>query len=129
MAGDPLNGGGFVVLNGMALDDDGALRELDTPYPGGNLFSLASGGAIYVRDPRRRLGEDQLNGGAFAAFTGADWAAMQPLLEENRRYFGIAIEELLTVDGARRPPEAVYRKIAPSGHKALLPEEAWVRKD
>jgi hypothetical protein len=27
------------------------------------------------------------------------------------------------------PAERVYRKITPSGHKALLPEEAWVRKE
>ncbi len=128
MAGDPLHGGGFVVLNGVAFDEDGELRELDTPYPGGNLFSLASGGAIYARDPRRRLTEDQLNGGAFSALTAADWDAIRPLLEENERLFGIPVAHLLTVDGERQAPERVYRKIAPSGHKALMPEEAWVRK-
>jgi glutamate synthase domain-containing protein 3 len=51
MAGDPHNGGGFVILNGIAVQDDGEIVELETPYPGGNLFSLASGGAIYIRDP------------------------------------------------------------------------------
>jgi len=45
MAGDPLNGGGFVVLNGVTFDEKGRLVEQETPYPGGNLFSLASGGA------------------------------------------------------------------------------------
>ncbi|HEY7215657.1 MAG TPA: glutamate synthase, partial [Thermoanaerobaculia bacterium] len=50
MAGDALEGGGFVVLNGVAFDEDGEIRDLPTPYPGGNLFSLASGGAIYARD-------------------------------------------------------------------------------
>ena len=45
MAGDPLQGGGFVILNGITFDDEGSITELDTPYPGGNLFSLASGGA------------------------------------------------------------------------------------
>ena len=54
MAGDPLNGGGFVILNGVAFDTYGNPMELPTPYPGGNLFSLASGGAIYVRDPSGR---------------------------------------------------------------------------
>ena len=34
------------------------------PYPGGNLLSLASGGAIYVRDPHRTLIDEQFNGGA-----------------------------------------------------------------
>ena len=129
MAGDPLNGGGFVVLNGVAFDEDGVLQDLDTPYPGGNLFSLASGGAIYARDPHRRLTEDQLNGGAFTALAAADWDAIRPLLEENERHFGIPIARLLAVDGQAAPPERVYRKIAPSGHKALMPEEAWVRKE
>jgi glutamate synthase domain-containing protein 3 len=129
MAGDPLAGGGFVVLNGVRFDGHGRLVELDTPYPGGNLFSLASGGAIYVRDPNGRLGDDQLNGGAFAAVADADWRLIVPHLEENQRLFGIAVETLLEVDGRRMPPERVYRKIAPSGHKALLPEEAWVRKE
>jgi glutamate synthase domain-containing protein 1/glutamate synthase domain-containing protein 3 len=128
MAGDPLNGGGFIVLNGVAFDEDGRLHDLPTAYPGGNLFSLASGGAIYVRDPHRRVGEEQLNGGAFAAVSAADWALIEECLEENERLFGISVERLLTVDGQHRPPEGVYRKIQPAGHEALQPEEAWVRK-
>src|SRR3972149_5813442 len=51
MAGDPFQGGGFVILNGMEFDEYGKIREQATPFPGSNLFSLASGGAIYVRDP------------------------------------------------------------------------------
>ncbi len=129
MAGDPLAGGGFVVLNGVSFDEDGALHDLPTPYPGGNLFSLASGGAIYARDPRRRLTDDQLNGGAFAALAPEDWNLIRPLLEENERLFGIPLARLLTVEGEQLPPQAVYRKIAPSGHKALAPEEAWVRPE
>jgi glutamate synthase domain-containing protein 3 len=129
MAGDPLGGGGFVIVNGVAFDQDGRLHDLPSPYPGGNLFSLASGGAIYVRDPGRLLTEDQLNGGAFGVVTAADWEVIRPLLEENERLFGIALDRLLAVDGVRQPPERVYRKIAPSGHKALAPEEAWVRKE
>jgi glutamate synthase domain-containing protein 1/glutamate synthase domain-containing protein 3 len=128
MAGDPLQGGGFVVLNGVAFDEDGEIRDLPAPYPGGNLFSLASGGAIYARDPRRLLTEDQLNGGAFTALAQADWELIRPMLEENDRLFGIPLRRLLTVDGEERPPEAVFRKIAPTGHKALQPEEAWVHK-
>ncbi|MDY7041508.1 MAG: glutamate synthase, partial [Chloroflexota bacterium] len=112
MAGDPLDGGGFVILNGIAFDDNGRMVELPTPYPGGNLFSLASGGAIYVRDPHRRLSEDQLNGGHFASLTSADWSLVQPYLEENERLFDISVEALLTVDGVLRAPEEVYRKIA-----------------
>jgi len=126
MAGDPLNGGGFVILNGITFDVRGRILELDSPYPGGNLFSLASGGAIFVRDPRRKLGADQLNGGEFTEFLPKHWDLIRPQLEENERLFGIAISALLEVDGIGQPPERVYRAILPSGHKALQPEEAWV---
>ncbi len=112
MAGDPLRGGGFVVLNGIEFDRSGRVRELPTPYPGGNLFSLASGGAIYVRDPRRRLVRDQLNGGEFARLEDGDWDLILPYLRTNERLFGISVErDLLVVDGRRLPPSEVYRKV------------------
>ena len=111
MAGDPLNGGGFAILNGMRFDDAGRLVELDTPYPGGNLFSLASGGAIYLRDPRGTVDEDQLNGGRFATLTDADWGLIEPYLRENESLFGIRIADLLRVDGRAEPPGRVYRKV------------------
>lgn len=112
MAGNPLFGGGFVVLNGMAFDPKGRPVDLQTPYPGGNLFSLASGGAIYIRDPRLLVGEDQLNGGRISRLSKADWDLILPHLRENERLFGIPVEDfLLKVDGARKPPEEVYRKI------------------
>jgi glutamate synthase domain-containing protein 1/glutamate synthase domain-containing protein 3 len=129
MAGDPLNGGGFVIVNGVRFDEDGTIRELDTPYPGGNLFSLASGGAIYMRDPRRQVGSDQLNGGEFAPLTVEDWTLIRPYLEKNELIFGIPLERLLTVDGTLQFPAQVYRKIRPAGHKSLMPEEAWVRRE
>ncbi|MDR7554382.1 MAG: glutamate synthase [Armatimonadota bacterium] len=113
MAGTPTAGGGFVVVNGVRFDAHGRLVELETPYPGGNLFSLASGGAIYIRDPHGRLDERQLNGGRFADLTDDDWATIRPYLEENARLFGITLEALLTVDGRRRPPRQVYRKVEP----------------
>jgi glutamate synthase domain-containing protein 3 len=128
MAGDPLHGGGFVVLNGIRFDEDGRIVELDTPYPGGNLFSLASGGAIYVRDPRELLTTDQLNGGEFAALAEEDWALIEPYLRENERLFDIPVDELLRVDGALRSPSEVYRKIRPGSVRALQAEEAWVTK-
>ncbi|MBI3159619.1 MAG: glutamate synthase [Chloroflexi bacterium] len=128
MAGDPLNGGGFVVLNGLAFDENNAVVSLDTPYPGGNLFSLASGGAIYVRDPHARVAADQLNGGRFAEMTEADWLLIEPYLEENARLFGISIDRLLTVDGQAHQPAEVYRKIRPSEVRALQAEEAWIHK-
>jgi glutamate synthase domain-containing protein 3 len=112
MAGDPHNGGGFVVLNGIAFDDHGRIQALESPYPGSNLFSLASGGAIFVRDPHRKLVQEQLNGGEFAEFDKADWELILPYLQANERHFGISIEDdLLTVDGIRREPEEVYRKV------------------
>ena len=112
MAGDPLNGGGFVIVNGIEFDRRGKLVPLATPYPGSNLFSLASGGAIYIRDPHKKVVEQQLNGGVFGPVTDADWRVMRPYLEENERLFGIAIEDLLTVNGKRLQPVDVYRKVS-----------------
>jgi len=119
MAGDPLKGGGFVVLNGIRVRDDGTIEEQETPYPGGNLFSLASGGAIYMRDPRRLVGADQLNGGMFDEVREEDWELIRPYLEENERLFGIKVRELLTVEGARRPAHTVYRKVKAVALKVL----------
>jgi len=128
MAGDPHNGGGFVILNGIAVQDDGEIVELETPYPGGNLFSLASGGAIYIRDPHGRVGEDQLNGGEFHAFEARDWDLIRPYLEENEWQFGVPVAVLLEVEGERRPPGEVYRVIRPVRVRALQAEEAWAGK-
>ena len=112
MAGNPLYGGGFVIVNGISFDGSGEPTELDEAYPGGNLFSLASGGAIYIRDPRKQVGEDQLNGGRISRLTDADWNLILPYLKENERLFGISLEGfLLKVDGVRKPPSEVYRKI------------------
>lgn len=127
MAGDPLEGGGFAILNGITLNDQGQILELDTPYPGGNLFSLASGGAIYIRDPHGRVSEEQLNGGEFARLEERDWAVIRPFLEENERLFGIPVARLLEVDGKPLPPAQVYRKIQPRAIAALQAEEAWVK--
>jgi hypothetical protein len=119
MAGDPLAGGGFVILNGIRLDDDGKVIPLAEPYPGSNLFSLASGGAIYIRDPNQKVVDQQLNGGRFAALTEPDWELIRPFLEENERLFGIRIDDLLTVDGRLCRPQDVYRKVTPVALKAL----------
>lgn len=113
MAGDPLDGGGFCILNGVAFDHEGRIVDFDTPYPGGNLFSLASGGAIYARDPYRRLEEEQLNGGRYTDLSGDDWNLILPYLVENERLFNIPVARLLTVDGHVRGPEDVYRKVEP----------------
>ncbi|MCP4022628.1 MAG: hypothetical protein GY729_12365 [Desulfobacteraceae bacterium] len=120
MAGDPLNGGGFVILNGITFDDDGQLIDLDMPYPGSNLFSLASGGAIYMRDPECKVVDEHLNGGEFAALTPEDWDLIRPYLEENERLFGITIEDdLLSIKGNKLPYTEVYRKVQAVGSSAL----------
>ena len=114
MAGDPLNGGGFVIVNGIAFDEAGKVMDLPMPYPGSNLFSLASGGAIYLRDPDSRIVEEHLNGGMFAEVAEADWNLILPYLTENERLFGISVEkDLLTVNGKKLPFQKVYRKVMP----------------
>ncbi len=112
MAGDPLNGGGFVILNALGFDGDGRAFDLPEPYPGGNLFSLASGGAIYVRDPKGKVGEDQLNGGRIVSLSEKDWETILPYLRENERLFGISVEDvLLRKDGGPVEPREIYKKI------------------
>ena len=112
MAGDPHHGGGFIILNGLAFDYDGNVISQEAPYPGSNLFSLASGGAIFVRDPHKMIVPEQLNGGMISPFTEEDWQLILPYLRENERLFGISINDhLLTVDGRRMKPGDVYRTI------------------
>ncbi len=123
MAGDPLHGGGFVVINGVApsmptrsesVDDAvDALTFLPTPYPGGNLFSRSSGGAVYVRDPGGVVKEGQLNGGRLTTLTAADWALLEPMLQENERLLGVRVKALLTHEGRALPPHRIYRKVEP----------------
>ena len=114
MAGDPLNGGGFVIMNGMEFDNDGNPVPQATPYPGSNLFSLASGGAVYVRDPLKMIDEEQLNGGEIVNLSEKDWGLILPILTENERLFGISIaRNLLRVNGEEKTPFEVYRKVRP----------------
>ncbi len=119
MAGDPHRGGGFVILNGIRYDDHGEIVEQETPYPGGNLFSLASGGAIYLRDPYRVMTDDQLNSGKFVQLTREDCELILPYLRENERLYGISIDRLLTIDERKRSIDEVYRKVIPIPLKAL----------
>jgi glutamate synthase domain-containing protein 1/glutamate synthase domain-containing protein 3 len=111
MAGDPLNGGGFVIMNGISFDSNGNIIAQESPYPGSNLFSLASGGAIFLRDPHKIVSAEQLNGGEFAALTEQDWELILPYLLENERLFGIKIDDMLTVDGTKKNYGEVYRKV------------------
>lgn len=115
MAGDPHRGGGFAILNGLRCEEaSGKFLPLELPYPGSNLLSLASGGAIYVRDPHRTLVDEQLNGGAYRPLSAADWRLILPYLQENARLFDIRIDrDLLMVDGVLASPQEVYRKVLP----------------
>ncbi len=133
MAGDPLNGGGFVIVNGLTMNEDGEIQFLDRPYPGSNLFSLASGGALYVRDPHRMIVEEQMNGGVLAELSNEDWNLIHPYLLENEKHFGIKINDLLTVDGVTRLPREVYRKVeaVPLSILTQMPEtddSVWAAK-
>jgi glutamate synthase domain-containing protein 3 len=102
-------GGGFVVINGVALDGDRVVTLPDR-YPGGNFFSLASGGAGYINDPDQTLSPDQLNGGRIVEFAEADWHVIEPYLAENEQLFGLRVRDLLN----GREPGQVYRKVIPS---------------
>lgn len=129
MAGDPLNGGGFVVLNGMGFDEAGHIVDQATPYPGSNLFSLASGGAIYLRDPHHKVVDEQLNGGEFVDLSLADWELILPYLRENEDLFGISIEnDLLTVNGEVKEYNKVYRKVQAVRLDVLAKESAAVEE-
>jgi hypothetical protein len=85
--------------------------DLETPYPGGNLFSLASGGAIYLRDPSRKVGVDQLNGGKLTTVENADWELILTYLKENQKLFGVKVEGLLKIGEHVAEPSRVYRKV------------------
>lgn len=127
MAGNPLKGGGFAIINGITFDESGMIVEQETPYPGSNLFSLASGGAIYIRDPNGKVSQSQLNAGEFVELTGADWELILPYLEENAKLFEIPVSRLLEHNGETLPFQRIYRKIRPVHNRALQEEEAWVK--
>ena len=117
---------GFTILNGIAFDGQGKIVEQETPYHGGNLFPLAAASAVYLRDPRQTVGEDQLNGGKIGTISGEDWEKMLPLLKENEKSFGIQVKDLLNVEGVIRRPECVYRKVVPIEVAALAKYESGI---
>jgi glutamate synthase domain-containing protein 3 len=109
-------GGGFLIINGITFDGGDHLVPLPDRYPGGNFFSLASGGAGYINDPDRTLSDDQLNGGAIVEFAQADWQVIEPYLCENEELFGLQVGDLLN----GRAPRDVYRKVIPAGSARKL---------
>ncbi|RJP83061.1 MAG: glutamate synthase [Desulfobacteraceae bacterium] len=129
MAGNPHKGGGFVILNAIRFDDEGNIIPLPEPYPGSNMFSLASGGAIFIRDPYGICVDGQLNGGVYLSLTLEDWELILPYLEENERLFGIKVDDLLTVDGQLQSPEKVYRKVVPLAVGKAIAEKEKAMKE
>lgn len=111
MAGDPLRGGGFVILNGLRIIN-GEVNTLEAVYPGANLFSLASGGAIYVRDPYRTVGDDQLHGATIEPMTEEDVHLIEPYLTRNEQLFGINVHNS-TEDSLSYGLNKMYRKTVP----------------
>lgn len=128
MAGNPLADGGFAVINGITFDEDGKIIEMETPYPGNNLFSLASGGALYLRDPKGIVVDEQLNGGEFGDMMQEDWNLIKTYLEENEKHFGIPVDQLLYHNGKQHNFREIYRKIQPAHVRVLQEEEAWVKR-
>ena len=123
MAGDPNNGGGFVILNAIQFSEEGRIIPLQEPYPGSNMFSLASGGAIFIRDPHNLCVDGQLNGGMYLPLTHEDWELILPYLEENERLFNIKVDDLLTVDGKVLSPDRIYRKVVPTAVGTALSQK------
>src|SRR3989475_8979710 len=112
MAGDPYNGGGFVVVNGLKPSFDGKFIEHEYPYPGGNPFFPASRGAKFIPDPNRQGSGEQIKRGTITEFTVRDWELILPYLEENETLFGISVKkDLLTVRGKLLDPSQVYLRI------------------
>jgi len=55
-----------------------------------------------------------------------------PFLEENEKLFGITVEQLLTVNGQKRRPAEVYRKVVRGDIKAIASEETddvWAEEE
>jgi hypothetical protein len=68
--------------------------------------------------------DEQLNGGRFTELAEEDWLLIRPYLQTNEQLFGISIDrDLLTVDGVRRAPEDVYRKVSPVKSAVLAAQE------
>ncbi|MFC1850677.1 hypothetical protein ACFL27_10840 [candidate division CSSED10-310 bacterium] len=114
MAGRELDDG-FVIINGITFDRQGAVIGLETKYPGNNLFSMASGGACYLNDPYRTVKTTQLNGAVFIPFRQKDWNVIIDYLRFNEMLFGLSIRhDLLLVDGVLKWPKEVFRKVVAS---------------
>ncbi|MHA2611905.1 MAG: GltB/FmdC/FwdC-like GXGXG domain-containing protein [bacterium JZ-2024 1] len=110
---------GFCIVNAIRFNSEGEMEPLREPYPGGNLLSLASGGAVFIRDPEKKVNETQLNGGKIEQITEKDWEYMLPLLKKNEALMRVRIKDLLKHHGEERKPQEIYRKVSPAGSEVL----------
>jgi glutamate synthase domain-containing protein 1/glutamate synthase domain-containing protein 3 len=118
---------GLTILNGIKFSEkSGRIVEQETPYHGGNLFPLAAASVVYLRDPKKTIHEDQLNGGKILPLSKKDWEKILPLLKENEKLFGIKVKDLLNFEGKIRRPEEVYRKVIPIEVAALTKYESGI---
>ena len=120
MAGDPHNGGGFVIVNGLTIDNQGRIIPQETPYPGSNLFSWLPAGPSLSAILIRRLSRNSSTAANWSPFRKQDWQLILPYLKENEKLFGISIEDhLLAVDGKKRKPTEVFRTVRPAKQTVL----------
>ncbi|MHA1214208.1 MAG: hypothetical protein ACTSPG_02865 [Candidatus Hodarchaeales archaeon] len=119
MAGDPLNGGGFVIINGIKFDKKGNITLMPSPYSGSNLFSLASGGAIYILDPFMQIDTNQLNGGQISPIHDRDKSILEEYLKKNNKLFGFDLTKTLSTGSVEYNVIDSYRKIEPLKLKVL----------
>ena len=111
MAGDPYNGGGFVILNGLAFNKENDLFPL-IPRIRVRIFFPRFGRRDIHPRPESDYRSGAVERGEISPFTETDWNLILPYLKENERLFGISIEDhLLMVDGKKRSPGEVYRTI------------------
>jgi len=100
------------------------LSDVNYKFPLTTIISTVFPMVRRVRDPHHKLIQEQLNGGYFTELAEEDWQLIRPCLETNEQLFGISIDrDLLTVNGVRRAPESVYRKVSAAKLAVLAKEE------
>ena len=79
MAGDPLNGGGFVILNGIEFDERRPHRRRRPRRTRAATCSRWPRAAPSTSATRTsKVVEEQLNGGEFCPLTDKDWRLIRP---------------------------------------------------
>jgi hypothetical protein len=104
---------GFVILNGLTFNKKGEIEDLETPYSGKSLLSLASGRTVYFRDPQSKIKKNQLIRGRILELNEKDCLNVFRCLKENERLFEINILDLIMVKKQLFPFHKIYKKIEP----------------